>query len=73
MLHNFQKAGSQIAKRTDHVWTRKAGRYICVLCGANALYPPDFPTPSDWEADRYDKLTDAERSLSPMLAGKVGR
>ena len=58
--------------RMDHVWSKRKGmRYWrCVLCGACADCPPPYPTSLFYTPDRYDKLTDEDRKLSPFPGAK---
>ena len=51
--------------RKDHCWRHRGADYKCVLCGAVTKVPPSYPTPVDWVAGKYEKLTEAERAMLP--------
>lgn len=58
----IQYIGKKHVKRGDHVWLDlEDGRYKCVLCGGVT----SKPTENDL-AERYERLTDAERDLCPQ-------
>jgi hypothetical protein len=71
----FQTVRSARVYRGDHVWVQGeaaggAARFKCVLCGAVCVgWPPPYPTRPDWQAERYEPLTDAERALAPFRGG----
>ena len=70
----FQHIGLKVVDRGDHVWFRIRGKpFKCCICGAitGQVPPPDYPTASEWEPDRYERLTDGERGLCKNKKGKL--
>lgn len=70
---SFQTPQTKSPDRKDHVWVRRfnqkeeAWEWKCCLCGAVCSEPPDYPTDTGWEPDRYERLTNADRGLVPFL------
>jgi hypothetical protein len=64
----IQLVGQPVLDRTDHVWKRTKAGYKCLLCGGVTRdEPPEYPTDPGFAPDRYDPLTEKERSLVPPV------
>jgi hypothetical protein len=67
----FQTTDSKKVDRSKHIWFQRKDKdsivYKCCLCGAvTRRPPPDARDEGDWMPDTFEKLTDGERSFSPM-------
>ena len=74
----FQKVGQTKVDRKDHIWYQivsndkeRRGWYKCILCGAMTRKVPPSPTPCDWVAPKFEKVTPEERAMCPYVEIKV--
>ena len=60
----FQTIADKRPDRADHVWMKRNGDWLCVLCGAVTHDPPPYPTDSTWLPIRFEKVSDEVQKLS---------